>query len=102
MQLRSEWSKNSLFVTRKNPNPIQIQSTDGPLILRPKPVRLEVRRNFFSNRVVDSWNQIPSDMKNTKNVGIFKRLYRTHREAQAIGSSSSRKKVSKTLLDQVW
>jgi hypothetical protein len=44
---------------------------------------LEVRRNFFSNRVVDSWNQVPIDVKNARNVGMFKRLYRAHREAQA-------------------
>jgi hypothetical protein len=25
--------------------------------------RLEVRRNFFSNRVIDSWNQIPSEQR---------------------------------------
>jgi hypothetical protein len=28
--------------------------------------RLEVGRNFFSNRVIDSWNQIPSRVKNVK------------------------------------
>ncbi len=32
----------------------ETRSTDGPLNLRPRPARLEVRRNFFSNRVVDS------------------------------------------------
>ncbi len=51
------------------------RSTDGPLNLRPRPARLEVRRNFFSNRVVESWNQIPSDVKNARNVGTSKRLY---------------------------
>ncbi len=56
--------------------------SDGPPNLRPRPARLDVRRNFFSNRVVESWNQIPSNVKNARNVGMFKRLYRTHREAQ--------------------
>jgi hypothetical protein len=59
------------------------RSTDGPLSIRPRAARLEVRRNFFSTRVVDSWNQIPCNVKNARNVGMFKRLYRTHREAQA-------------------
>ena len=59
------------------------RSSDGLLNLRQRPARLEVRRNFFSNRVVESWNQVPSDVKNARNVGMFKRLYRAHREAQA-------------------
>ncbi len=59
------------------------RNTDGPLNLRTRTARLEVRRNFFFNRVVESWNQIPSDVKNARNVGMFKRLYRAHREAQA-------------------
>ncbi len=50
------------------------RSTDGPLNLRQRPARLEVRRNFFSNRVVESWNQVPSDVKNARNAGMFKRL----------------------------
>jgi hypothetical protein len=59
------------------------RSSDGPLNLRQRHARLEVRRNFFSNRVVESWNQVPIDAKNARNAGMFKRLYRAHREAQA-------------------
>jgi hypothetical protein len=59
------------------------RSSDGLLNLRQRPARLEVRRNFFSNRVVESWNQVPNDVKNARNVGMFKRHYRAHREAQA-------------------
>jgi hypothetical protein len=33
---------------------------------------LEVRRKFFSNRVVESWNQVPSAVKNARTVGMFK------------------------------
>ena len=28
----------------------------------------EVRRNFFSNRVVNSWNNLPSDVKDARSV----------------------------------
>jgi hypothetical protein len=37
-------------------------------------VHREVRRNFLSNRAVESWNQIPNEVKNARNVGMFKRL----------------------------
>jgi hypothetical protein len=30
-----------------------------PLNIRPKAARLEVRRQFFSQRVVENWNEIP-------------------------------------------
>jgi hypothetical protein len=36
------------------------RSADDPLNLRQKASRLEVRRDFFSNRVVEAWNLIPS------------------------------------------
>ncbi len=36
------------------------RSADCPLNLRQKAARLEIRRNFFSNRVIDNWNMIPS------------------------------------------
>ncbi len=36
------------------------RSSANPLNLRMKHVRMELRRNFFSVRVIDSWNAIPS------------------------------------------
>jgi hypothetical protein len=50
-----------------------------PLNLRLQTSRLETRRNFFSTRVVEAWNAIPSEIKNSKNVHMFKKAYRTHR-----------------------
>ena len=35
----------------------------------------ELRRNFFSFRVVDQWNNLPSAVKNAENVNNFKNLY---------------------------
>jgi hypothetical protein len=39
---------------------------------------LEVRKNFFSSRVTENWNKIPSHMKNVKKSG-FKRSYKNQR-----------------------
>jgi hypothetical protein len=41
--------------------------------------RLETRRNFFSNRVVEAWNMVPG----VKTVSSFKNAYRRHREENA-------------------
>ena len=51
-----------------------------PLSLKQQRARLEVRRNFFSQRVVESWNKIPTVIKDTTNVSSFKRLYGAHRD----------------------
>jgi hypothetical protein len=48
------------------------RSADCPLNLRQKAARLEIRRNFFSNRVIDNWNMIPSAVKNARTVASFK------------------------------
>ena len=34
-----------------------------------------IRQNFFSQRVVDHWNKLPSAVKNAKDVNNFKNLY---------------------------
>ena len=57
-----------------------------PLSLKQQNARLEVRRNFFSQRVVDSWNKIPAVIKDTKNVNSFKRLYGAHRDMVGIAA----------------
>jgi hypothetical protein len=41
-------------------------------------VREEIRRHFFSQRVVESWKKIPASLKQAKNV--FKNGYRTLRD----------------------
>jgi hypothetical protein len=33
----------------------------------------------FSNRVIESWNQIPTQVKNVKTVSSFKHGYKTYR-----------------------
>jgi ribonucleases P/MRP protein subunit RPP40 len=55
------------------------RSAADPLNLRPQAARLEVRRNFFSNRTVEDWNKLPSEVKNVRTVAIFKDGYAKHR-----------------------
>jgi hypothetical protein len=49
------------------------------LALRQSNSRLEVRRNFFSQRIVAPWNEIPSQIKHVSSVQAFKNSYRKHR-----------------------
>ena len=53
--------------------------TADPLNLRAPAARLELRRNFFSYRVCEKWNAIPSDIKNSANVKSFKNAYRHYK-----------------------
>ncbi len=55
------------------------RSAADPLNLRQQAARLEVRRHFFSNRVIEGWNEVPSEIKNARTVHSFKRAYRAHR-----------------------
>ena len=50
---------------------------DGQLIPKPDVInvnhtRLECRRNFFTNRVINDWNALPDDLKQQKTVNAFK------------------------------
>jgi hypothetical protein len=55
------------------------RSAADPLNLKPQAVRLDLRRNFFSNRAVEGWNLVPSEIKNARTVHVFKKSYQKHR-----------------------
>ncbi len=50
-----------------------------PLNFNTQAARLAIRRHFFSNRVVEGRNLIPSELKNARTVHFFQRAYRKHR-----------------------
>ncbi len=49
-----------------------------PLNIRPGAPRLAIRRYFYSQRVVDSWNSVPHDIKNSVSVTAFNNAYRRY------------------------
>jgi hypothetical protein len=56
------------------------QSAD-PMNIRPGAPRLDIRRYFYSQRVVDSWNSVPHDIKKSVSVIAFKNAFRRHSDA---------------------
>jgi ribonucleases P/MRP protein subunit RPP40 len=42
--------------------------------------RLNIRKNFFSQRVVDVWNKLPASVVEAESVNCFKNRYDTHRD----------------------
>jgi Reverse transcriptase (RNA-dependent DNA polymerase)/Endonuclease-reverse transcriptase len=49
-----------------------------PLNLRSGQSRTDVRKHFFTQRIVSEWNNIPSENKNSANVYAFKTNYRQY------------------------
>lgn len=60
-------AENSVRVTRAGSDPLNIKVKHG---------RLDLRRNFFSIRVIESWNQIPKEVKCIKNCENFRNAYK--------------------------
>lgn len=50
------------------------QSSDPLNLVKPR-ARLDIRQNFFSIRVVDKWNSLPSQIKSAKSINAFKNAY---------------------------
>ena len=65
----TEWftmAQDGQRATRSAADPLNVRVTHG---------RLDIRRNFFSVRVTEQWNQVPTDIKNKKTVEGFKKAY---------------------------
>jgi hypothetical protein len=55
----------------------------GPVLnIRVTHVRLDMRRNFFSLRVIEDWNKIPAEVKRLRKSEIFRRTYKQLRAGQ--------------------
>ncbi len=70
---------NCWFTMASDSERVTRQSAD-PLNIRPGAPRLDKRRYFYSQRVVESWNNVPLDIKKSVSVTAFKNAYRRHRD----------------------
>ena len=65
------------WFTLVGPNPGRIpRHTNDPLNIVRQQGRTETRRSFYSLRVVDTWNSLPSKVKHTNSVASFMRQVR--------------------------
>jgi hypothetical protein len=55
------------------------RSAADSLNLRLLPAKLDVRKYFFSSRVINDWNKVPAHLKRARTVKSFKNGYRQHR-----------------------
>jgi hypothetical protein len=46
-----------------------------PLNMRQEPVRTDVRKHFFTQRIINEWNRIPAEIKDVKDVHKFKKSF---------------------------
>jgi hypothetical protein len=68
-----EMAGDSVRSTRAGADPLNIRVRHG---------RLDMRRNFFSLRVIEDWNKIPSEVKRLRKSEVFKRTYKQLRADQ--------------------
>ena len=53
--------------------------------IKPQRSELDVRKNFFTQRVTNSWNKLPSEIKHAASVKLFKNLYDNHVKSRPEG-----------------
>lgn len=63
-----------LFLRKNDIHDKNTRSQKNEEILAPK-FRLQVREDFFSCRIVNDWNKLPLDVRNSESVEIFKKRY---------------------------
>ena len=51
------------------------RQSSAPLAIKPPHWKGEIRRNFFSNRVVEHWNHLPQTLQNSSDINSFKNHY---------------------------
>jgi hypothetical protein len=65
----------SCWFTMASDNERVTRQSADPLNIRPRTPRLDIRRYFYSQSVVDSWNSEPHDIKKSVSVNAFKNAY---------------------------
>jgi hypothetical protein len=68
----------NIWSERVNRDGVLTRQAAEPLNVKIPAARLELRKNFFSARVCEKWNNLPSEIKNSVNASSFKASFRRH------------------------
>ena len=66
--------KNNIFNFVRDRHSVDTRNHSANLLV-PEKCRLNVRKNFFSCRIVNQWNSLPDVVRNSSNVNTFKNNY---------------------------
>jgi hypothetical protein len=69
----------------------QTRAGSDPLNVQRKPCNLELRRGFFSNRVIEDWNALPAEIKQISVTGKFKAAYKNAGQADPTRNSRTQR-----------
>ena len=64
--------RTELFELNSDHERRHTRTSEFPLNIVSKRSNLEIRRHFFSNRIVDTWNCLPNDLKSDRSLEKFK------------------------------
>ena len=70
----TDYGNDNFFSLAKDRHDVNTRSAVGELLV-PQRATLEIRRNFFSSRVVNIWNSLPYDIRAATSVNSFKNQY---------------------------
>ena len=90
------------------PPPLNFSRSGSNLICKPgksKSAKItRIRRNFINERVMLSWNKLPSDVKNSESLDIFKsnlELFKSKTRALGISGCGNYWELSDEVLDRI-
>jgi len=70
----TDYGKNDFFTLANERHEMNTRSAAGGLLV-PQKANLEIRKNFFSSRVVKTWNTLPFEIRMATSVNSFKNGY---------------------------
>ena len=74
----NKMDKHNFFEFVNKSRAVNTRLAGDPLDLVTQRSNTEVRRNFWSQRVVGPWNKLPAEIKRARNSDSFKSLYDAH------------------------